>query len=100
MTPITGALEPQIGEYITRLENEAKRLRIALGETLKANALLKQELRNGKPNAEDSNQKPLTSPTVGDFNKTFEEINKIYDLNTMENTIYLPRIANTVSKCN
>ncbi|CAG2164259.1 unnamed protein product [Oppiella nova] len=97
---IRGSLKPDVRKHIKSLENEVKRLRYALGETLKMNAMLKSQLQDLNTSAhERQTEKEFTSnwlpsPTVSEFHKTFAEIYSTEDshLNQNESTISLPRI--------
>ena len=93
--------EPKAEEYIHKVENEVKRLRVALTETLRINAALRQELQTmSRRQLIESSGNKLSSPTIGDFNKTFQELNKPLNncSNKAQTITSLPRITNSGSK--
>jgi len=88
---------------MNKLEKEVKRLRFALGETLKMNALLQnelQKLRRGETNEGNGvlvNNNSVTSPAIEHFSETFKQIYNS-EKNRKQSAFTLPRIANSSSK--
>lgn len=89
------------------MDKEVRRLRFALGETLKMNAVLQKELQKLKKeeNKETSDQQiyeltnnsQMPSPLIGEFSDTFREMYSSVK-STKQSAFSLPRIINSSSK--
>jgi regulator of replication initiation timing len=97
-----GNLPPEVSEHMNKLDKEVKRLRFALGETLKMNALLQNELQKLREETNEGNgalvnNNSVTSPAIQDFSETFKEIHNC-EKNRKQSAFTLPRITNSSSK--
>jgi hypothetical protein len=88
---------------MNKLDKEVKRLRFALGETLKMNAFLQNELQKlrreetNEGNGVLANNHSVTSPAIEDFSETLKEIYNC-EKNRKQSAFTLPRITNSSSK--